>query len=159
MRRKQRSRLIRVLLGLTVLSAALSGCAQVETVAAGEKPAASSSSPKSKCTPISDSLVSQVNDFVAAKDPAYSVSDGVARLDEESGLWLVAGGFTVPEGTGDSFIGVWATDADITADPFVGDIWAVAGNAAEQHSTAPVTQKVLIDETRIPVVGCYTQMK
>lgn len=144
---------------------ALSGCSAVAEPSAPTEPAAATEPEapakpaKPECTEISDSLLATINDLVVAKGRGETVVAGGALMDEKSGWWHVAGHIDIVDPASDDVFGVWATQGDPAAEPFVGKIFSVNDNAAPDHSVAEMTNEANIDPERMPMLSCVPKVK
>lgn len=157
----------RAIFSVAIIMSAMAGCSANAELPEPTEPAAEVESEaerpakpvKPECTEISDSLLTALNDLVVAKGRGETVLAGGALMDEESGWWHVAGHIDIADPASDDVFGVWATQGNPTAEPFVGKIFSVNDNAAPDHSVAELTNEARIDPEKMPMLSCVPKVK
>jgi hypothetical protein len=162
-----RMRGVGALVALGGVMAMAGGCGVVTTQAAApatsaatvaKETASASTSPRPRCGTPSASALAAVDATVRAAGDGNRLPKAKVLADPDNGLWLIAGVFGGPAGVGEGALGIWATSADPTLEPFTGKVYAV-DDAAVNWSTAPNADEVANDPRELPldVLGCLNQ--
>lgn len=156
-----RSTFSRVIVSAAVLALAVTGCSPSAPPPAAStadvEPTRPAKPAKPQCQEISPSLLSALQQLVAAKDMDATLTVGAALFDEDSGFTHVVGHVDVTDPAMEDAAAIWATLGDVTADPFEGEIWATDDGGAQMYSDAPVIFEANLDPTQVPVLGCLHQ--
>ncbi|TFD58026.1 hypothetical protein E3T43_07195 [Cryobacterium sp. Hh7] len=100
-----------------------------ETATPEAAPEATPEAEVAECIAVAQSTVNAINVGVAGIEPANNITSAVAvRAGERENVWFVAATIN-GEGMTD-VVGLWATNDDITVDPYSGSMFSVNGEAS-----------------------------